>query len=75
MPTLTINTNAAQAARIVTAFGRLKNRTEPDRTPRNATAAEVKSDVIDFIRSVVISHEQDVAQQDARDAVPGIDPT
>ena len=49
MPKLTITTSAAQAQRIATAFGRLKNRREPDKTKRNATAAEVKADVIDFI--------------------------
>ncbi len=75
MPTLTITTNAAQAARIVTAFGRLKNRRAPDKSPRNATAAEVKAEVIDFIRQVVVNYERDVAAQAASDAVPGIDPT
>ncbi len=75
MPTLTITTNGAQAQRIATAFGRLKNLREPDKTPRDATAAEVKADVIDFIRSIVINHERDVAAQAASDAVPDIDPT
>ncbi len=75
MPTLTITTNATQAQRIATAFGRLKNLREPDKTPRDATAAEVKADVIDFIRSTVLNYEQDVAMQAASGAVPDIDPT
>ena len=75
MPKLMITTSAAQAQRIATAFGRLKNRRKPDKTKRDATAAEVKADVIDFIRSVVINHEQDVAMQAASDAVPEITPS
>ncbi len=75
MPTLTITTNATQAQRIAKAFGRLKNLREPDKTPRDATAAEVKADVIGFIRSVVIEYERDVAMQAASSGVPDIDPT
>jgi hypothetical protein len=75
MPTLTITTNATQAQRIATAFGRLKNRKEPDRTKRDATAAEVKADVIDFIRQVVINFEQGEAMEAAASGVPDIDPT
>ena len=75
MPKLTITTSAAQAQRIATAFGRLKNRRKPDKTKRDATAAEVKADVIEFIRSVVINYEQDLAIQAATDAVPDITPT
>ncbi len=75
MPTLTITTNAAQATRIATAFGRLKNLREPDKTPRNATGAEVKAEVIDFIRQVVVNYERDVAMQAAAGAVTDIDPT
>ena len=75
MPTLTITTNASQAQRIIVAFGRLKNRQNPDNTPRDATASEVKADVIEFLRSTVLNYEQDVAMQAASDAVPGIDPT
>ncbi len=75
MPTLSITTNASQAQRIATAFGRLKNRRETDRTPRDATGAEVKAEVIDFIKQVVISYEQDVAMQAASNAVPDITPS
>ena len=77
MPTLTITTTSNQAQRIATAFGRLKNRKtpRPERLPRDATAAEVKADVIDFVKQVVINHEQDVAMEAARSTVPDIDPT
>ena len=75
MPTLTITTNAGQAQRIGIAFGRLNNRQNPDRTPRNATADEVKADVIEFLRSTVINYEQDVAAQAASRGVRDIDLT
>ena len=75
MPTLTIDTTPEQAQRIATAFGRLKNLREADKTPRDATAAEIKADVIEYIRQVVINYEQDVAMQAASKAVPALTPT
>ena len=72
---MTINTTAAQAQRIAKAFGRLKNLRESDKTPRDATANEIKADVIEFIRSTVINYEQDVAMQAASKGVSDIDPT
>ncbi len=76
MPTLTINTTAAQAQRVSVAFGRQLNLRTPDKSAeRDATAAEVKSAVIDHIRQTVLSHERDVATQAASDGVPPIDPT
>ena len=75
MPNLTITTTGAQAQRISTAFGRLKNLRESDKTPRGATNSEVKAEVIDFIKQVVISYEQDLAMQAASDAVPDITPS
>jgi hypothetical protein len=74
MPTMTITTNNAQAQRIATAFGRLKNRRNPDKSPRDATAAEVKSDTVDFLRSTVVNYERDVATQAASDGVPDLVP-
>lgn len=52
MGTLTITTTAPQDARLVAAFGRLLN------LGRNATAAEVKQNVKDYIRQVVIAQER-----------------
>ncbi len=75
MATLTITTNGQQAQRIAKAFGRLKNLREPNKTPRDATTAEIKADVIEYIRSVVINYEQDVAMQAASRGVPSIDPS
>lgn len=55
MATLTINTTGAQDARIVAAFGRLLG------LGRNATAAEVKTEIGNFIRLTVIQQEQAAA--------------
>ncbi len=76
MPTLTINTTGAQAQRVSVAYGRLLNLRTPDKSAeRDATAAEVKAEIINQIRGVVLSHERDIAAQAASDAVPDIDPT
>ena len=75
MPTLTITTTGAQAQRIATAFGRLKNLRESDKTPRGATGSEVKAEVIDFIKQVVLEYEKSEAMEAASNAVPDIDPT
>ena len=76
MPTLTINTTAAQAQRVSVAYGRLLNLRTPDKSAqRDATGAEIKAAIIGEIKSVVLNYERDIAMQAASDAVPGIDPT
>jgi len=70
MPTLTITTTADQASKIAAAFGA---KYDP---PRDATAAEVKADVIEYIKGIVQSHRTQQAANAAADAVvPMPDPT
>lgn len=75
MPTLTITTTAPQAQRISTAFGRRLNLRDQNGDPRSATAAEIKAQVIGFIRASVLDYERDEATQAARNAVPDITPS
>lgn len=77
MPELKINTTAAQAARISAAFGTvLGTKTEDDPpVPRDASAAEIKAHVIQFIKETVLRVERNEAGQAARKAVPDINPS
>ena len=68
MGTLTIATDPTQDARITTAFGARLS------LGRDATASEVKEEVINMIRKVVVNHEREVAAQTAIDGVPDITP-
>ena len=68
MATLTINTTAPQDTRIASAFGSRLG------LAGNANAAQVKSEVISFIREVVRDYEIRVAAKAAADAVTEIDP-
>jgi hypothetical protein len=68
MGTLTITTTGAQDARIVDAFGKRLN------LGRNATAGEVKQQVIQFLVNAVQEQEQRTAIQDALNAIVPIDP-
>jgi len=52
MATLTITTTAAQDARIADAFGKHLH------LGRNATGAEVKAEVINYVRSIVFDQER-----------------
>lgn len=52
MATLTINTTAPQDARLVVAFGAKIG------LGRNATASEIKADIINYIRAVVFDQER-----------------
>ncbi len=52
MATMTITTTAAQDARIVAAFGKHLH------LGRNATGAEVKADIINYVRSIVFDQER-----------------
>ena len=69
MATITITTTTQQDARIVVAFGSRLS------LGRNATAPEVKAEVIDFIRRVVRDYEGGIAATAAIVAVSPLDPT
>ena len=67
MATLTITTTAPQDARLVVAYGRklnLKDSATPP-APRNATAAEVKAEIIRMIKQDVLETEQAAARATA----------
>lgn len=71
MGTLTITTTAPQDARLVAAYGRklaLKDAQTPPQ-PRNATAAEVKAEIIRMIKQDVFEQEAAAARQTAQDGV------
>jgi hypothetical protein len=61
MPTLSITLNAANAQRVVVAFGKklnLQDMTDPDNpVPRNATEEEVRQEIKSFIKGVVFAQE------------------
>lgn len=69
MATLTINTTAAQDARIIAAFGARLN------LGRNATGAEVKAQIINYIINAVQEQELLTAQATAAAGVTPIAPT
>ena len=79
MPTLTITTTTNQANRIVDAFGKYLGSmdvTDPDNpVPRDATQAEVKASVINYIRQTVYGQERKTAMAAAQSGIPDIDPT
>ncbi len=62
MATLTITTTGAQDTRIVKAFGTYLGLKDGNGAPRNATAAEMKTEVINFIRLTVEAEERKEAQ-------------
>ena len=69
MATLTITTTAGQDSRIAPAFGDKLGLTQPGtNTLQNATGAQIKADIIEYIRNVV-------AQYEARQQVAAIVPT
>lgn len=69
MATLTITTTGAQDARIVAAFGKYLN------LSGDASAAQVKAAVIEFIVDTVKLYERKVAADSAANAVTPITPT
>jgi len=58
MPDITISTTAAQTIRIAAAFGQYWRLTNPDGTPRDATAAEVKEYLVRQLKGVVRNYER-----------------
>lgn len=69
MPTLTIDITAPHAARLATALGNKLG------LPGDATLADAKADVINYLKGVVRSYETQVAATAAADAVGNIEPT
>lgn len=63
MATLTISTTAGQDTRIVAAFGAKLG------LPGNASAAQVKADIVNYIKSVVHGYETQQAAITAANAV------
>ena len=68
MPDVTIVLTVAQANRVMAAVGRRYLNLS-----RDATLAEVKTYLIDFLRAGVINHER--AEQAGTIVVPPLDPT
>ena len=79
MATLTITTTAPQTSRAVSAFGKhLKTMdvTDPaNPVPRDATPAEVKAAVIQWVRDVVQHYEREDARAAADATIAGFDPS
>ena len=71
MATLTITTTALQDARLIVAFGNRLQTRDASNVRRDATAAEIKADVIRYVTSVVLEDEQ---AQSAKSAVAGVVP-
>ena len=75
MATMTITTTAPQDTRLVAAFTDLLQPVDGNGDPRNATAAEIKTKVIEGIKSVVHNFETREAAKVATDAITPIEPT
>ncbi len=77
MATITVTINPGQQNRLHAAFGkRLGLRTVGETpAPRNATAAEVKEQVIQFLVEAVRGQERGEAGRAAAEAVQDITPT
>lgn len=75
MATLTINTTAAQDARIAEAFGACLGLMDANGQPRNATAAEVKAYYVNHMRDFVHSYETEKRANAAIAGTERITPT
>ena len=75
MATLTITTTALQDSRLIVAFGNRLQTRDASNVRRDATAAEIKADVIRYITSVVLEDEQAQSAKSAVAAVVPIAPT
>lgn len=69
MGTLTINTTAGQDARIQAAFGARLATVDGNGDPRDATGAEVKDEIVNLIKTIVLQYEKNEA---ARTAEAGV---
>ena len=75
MPAITVNVTTAENNRVNAAFGKRLGLRKPDDSPRDANAAEVKRQIIQFLKEAVANQERKDAAQTAADAVTEIDPT
>jgi len=75
MAVMTITTTAANAARVVTAFGNKLGTVDGNGDPRDATAQEVKDAVIAHMKGVVRTFETAAVVTAAADGVVDIEPT
>ena len=75
MATTTITTTAAQDSRLVVAFGSRLQTRDANNVRRNATAAEIKADLISYMTRVVLEEERAAAAKAAANAVTEITPT
>ncbi len=69
MPDLTITLTAAHVARVQAAFGNKLG------LPGNATAEDVRQEIIGYLKGVTRSYETQVANEAASAAVTDITPT
>ena len=75
MPSMTITTTAPQAARLAAAMGATMRLVDDvTKQPRDATAAEIKTYVVKFLRDTVQHYERNQAAQ-AIPAPSAFDPT
>lgn len=61
MGTLTINTTTAQDARIQAAFGARLGTVDGNGDPRDATGAEVRAEIVNLIKTIVLQYEKNEA--------------
>ena len=73
MATLTITTTTAQDLRLVSAYGLFLNLVDANGDPRTATAAEIKSSIINSIKQVVFDQENKVEIEAI--SIPVFDPS
>ena len=71
MATFTIITTPAEDARLVVAFGNRLQTRDASNARRNATAAEIRAEIMRFITVMVIEDERAVS---AKNAVAGVLP-
>lgn len=74
MATISITISAAHVNRARTAYGKYLNLTDGNGNPRDATAAEVKQDLINRVKQITFDQE-DRAANEARPITEQIDPT
>ena len=75
MATFTINTTAAEDARLVVAFGNRLQTRDASNVRRNATAVEIRAEIMRFITNMVIEDERAVSAKNAAAGVLPFTPT
>ena len=74
MAITTITTTPAQDSRLIVAFGARLGLRDANGTNRNATAAEIKADLIQYLTNVVLDEERRAARIAAESGVTAITP-